>query len=267
MKRFILFWLLITAAALAFGGQKALLIGNYSYPDGALLQPALDLAKADTTLASAGFTVTKHQNLNKTQMQAAVQQFASTLTGDDFVVFYYSGHGVPYNNRHYLLPADKSITQAATLISNSVELGWVTAQMDSADAVVSFIDYNRRAVDLSSGSKTTTKAPPVAIPYNHAIVTSGTANIFAHYSATKASPSKFTNVLCPNLVQEGLKLEQIMTNVYGVLGISMTAEVLPFTLGSPGMKDVIIRLPAEAEENRAYKSFELDIDGGGSYNF
>lgn len=267
MKKIILLWLLICVAVSAFGDKKALLIGNYGYPDGALAQPALDIAMVDTTLAGSGFAVSKHQNLTKTQFQTAVQQFAQGVTRQDLVVFYFSGHGFQHNGIHYLLPADKSITKTASLIANSLDLNWITALMDSAQVVVSFLDYNRRQVDLGGGTKSSPPPAPPKMDPHHAIMTSGAANLSAEKPAAKPAPSKFTQALCRNLAIEGLHLSQLRANVYGALGISLTAAPPPFAIGSPAMEELMLKVPPEMEEHHYFKSLELDIEGGGSYNF
>jgi hypothetical protein len=86
--------------------RHALVIGNASYRESPLKNPASDAADVAQSLRSIGFKVEVRRNLDLNAMRLAVSQFAESLPENSAAIFYYAGHGVQHDGRNYLLPVD-----------------------------------------------------------------------------------------------------------------------------------------------------------------
>ncbi len=82
----------------------ALVIGNSSYQKQALKNPKNDATDIAAVLRNLGFQVTLKLDLNKIEMRQAVRSFGRKLSPDSIGFIYYSGHGVQYDGKNYLIP-------------------------------------------------------------------------------------------------------------------------------------------------------------------
>ncbi|GEM_PF-2631870 len=263
MKRYLLICLLISLAVFAFGGKKALLIGNYNYPEGALPRVASDLALMDSTFTGIGFEVHKHQNLARDSLNQAVENFAKTVATGDTVAIYYSGHGFAASGNHYLVPVNLSVKAQAQWLTGSPDLNWIAGKLSKANAILAFLDTYRVGITLDAK---TLPAPAKANPKLY-ILTSGDANL--NSTGVRSLPvSPFTQALHNQLKVEGQTLGQIRANLYANLGELISKSLTVYTLGSAVSEEMILFSPITAEQKRwFFKSLELDMEGGGSYNF
>jgi hypothetical protein len=89
------------------GARRALIMGNDSYKEVAVLQNARSDARAmSKTLGSLGFEVTTHLDLTERGMKEAIRTFKSQIRGGDEVLVFFAGHGVQLGATNYLLPVD-----------------------------------------------------------------------------------------------------------------------------------------------------------------
>ncbi|MCP4410059.1 MAG: hypothetical protein GY807_20410 [Gammaproteobacteria bacterium] len=112
--------------------RVALVIGNGSYSDAALRNPANDARDMAETLKSLGFKVQRHIDLNEKQMHRAIRSFGRALAQAEVGVFYYAGHGMQVNNRNYLIPIGADIETEDEVPYEAVDAGQVLAKMESA---------------------------------------------------------------------------------------------------------------------------------------
>src|SRR5271157_494997 len=83
-----------SAARIFVERKQALIIGNSKYATGPLKNPANDAAAMDAALRNLGFEVRTVRDLDLAQMEAAIDEFAASLSSGSFAFFYYSGHGM-----------------------------------------------------------------------------------------------------------------------------------------------------------------------------
>jgi caspase domain-containing protein len=82
----------------------ALLIGNSDYPDDQLDAVRHDIEGMEKVLRELGFEVNKAENLDKSQdFSVVIDNFLKGASADDIVFAYYSGHGMQYKEKTYLL--------------------------------------------------------------------------------------------------------------------------------------------------------------------
>ena len=138
----------LIAAAVIFGAclslstpahaekRVALVIGNSAYKS----VPRLDNPKNDATLIaetlrSLGFTLVgggAQLDLDKSDIDRAVQNFGDLLLGADVGLFYYAGHGVQVRGANYLVPTDANPTREADVDFQMLDSNLVLRQMADA---------------------------------------------------------------------------------------------------------------------------------------
>ena len=120
--------------------RLALVIGNKDYTSiGALKNPindALDVSKAFQQL---GFEVTTITNTDYKRMIGAFNQFTKNLLPTDVVVFYYSGHGMSYDGKNYLIPTDATISCMEEIEENAHSLGRLLTAIEGKNVKNTFV--------------------------------------------------------------------------------------------------------------------------------
>jgi hypothetical protein len=112
--------------------RVALIIGNATYRDSPLKNPANDATDMAATLEGLGFQVILRVNSNRRQMVEAVREFGNAIKRGGVGFFYYSGHGIQSRGKNFLVPVDARIEGEADLEFETVDANMVLAQMDEA---------------------------------------------------------------------------------------------------------------------------------------
>lgn len=88
--------------------KVALLIGNKKYHKQKLRlnTPENDTQDLAAILNSADFKVVSLVNLNKQEMQTAIDYFLSLLSKNVYAFFFFAGHGFEINNNNYMMAVD-----------------------------------------------------------------------------------------------------------------------------------------------------------------
>ncbi|MEZ5872277.1 MAG: caspase family protein [Nitratireductor sp.] len=103
---------LVCMLVLQVGGSRAesrlaLVIGNDNYTNIAKLKKAVNDANAiGDTLAQLGFTVSRANDVERRDMNRAIQNFVQSVRPGDVAMVFYAGHGVEIGGKNYLLPVD-----------------------------------------------------------------------------------------------------------------------------------------------------------------
>ena len=114
--------------------RLALIIGNSSYRDAPLVNPANDARAVGTLFAQAGFTVDSRLDATRADMMAAIERFGAAAKRSEtkLVVFYYAGHGAQLDWRNYLLPVDAVVQKPDDLKQRCVDLSLLLGQLSAA---------------------------------------------------------------------------------------------------------------------------------------
>ena len=110
----------------------ALIIGNASYKDSPLFNPANDASDLAAALERRGFHVLLRENVGERGLKEAVDQFASHLKRGGVGLFFFAGHGVQINGQNFLVPVDVSFTSEAEISYKAVAAEYVLARMAEA---------------------------------------------------------------------------------------------------------------------------------------
>jgi len=136
----LIFMLFLFITVPTHAARLALIIGNGDYQKvPSLDNPVNDAKDMAAELKKLGFAVTLKTNASKRTMTNAVRQFGRQLNNGDVGLFYYSGHGMQFNRRNYLVPPEANIQTGADIEFEGFNANFVLAQMEQA---------NQRGVNL-----------------------------------------------------------------------------------------------------------------------
>jgi uncharacterized caspase-like protein len=123
------FWVL---PALAQETRIALVIGNSAYQHTPpLTNPANDANDMTEELEKLGFTVIGKQDLDKSEMDRSIRDFAAALSGAKVGLLFYAGHGMQIGGQNYLVPIDAKLSTASAVDFEMVRLDLVQRTMES----------------------------------------------------------------------------------------------------------------------------------------
>lgn len=106
--------------------RVALVIGNSSYPESSLSNPANDAKAMSASLRGLGFSVVELRDAQKQEMVAAVASMRELLRGKRGIgMLYYAGHGLQLDWRNYMVPVDARLTKASEVPAQTVDVNAV----------------------------------------------------------------------------------------------------------------------------------------------
>ena len=113
--------------------RVALVIGNSDYNAGPLLNPVNDARAMSQALQETNFVVLKYENVTTmADMKRAIREFGEKIQNGGVGLFYYAGHGIQVNGKNYLIPTGAEIYREEEVEYESVDVGFVLAQMEAA---------------------------------------------------------------------------------------------------------------------------------------
>jgi uncharacterized caspase-like protein len=113
--------------------RLALIIGNSSYRDAPLVNPANDARAIGALFTQAGFSVDSRLDTTRVDMLAAIERFGAAVKRHEtkLVVFYYAGHGAQLDWRNYLLPVDAVVRKQEDMKQRCVDLSLLLGQFSA----------------------------------------------------------------------------------------------------------------------------------------
>jgi formylglycine-generating enzyme required for sulfatase activity len=136
----LIFFIFLLITVPTHAARLALIIGNGDYQKVASLDnPVNDAKDMAVALKNLGFAVTLKTNASHRTMKNAVRQFGRQLNNGDVGLFYYSGHGMQFNRRNYLVPPEADIQTGADIEFEGLDANFVLEHMEQA---------NKRGINL-----------------------------------------------------------------------------------------------------------------------
>lgn len=99
--------------------RRAILIGNTDYlgDEEDLKGPRYDIRRMETIFSSSAFGdagefsyIEKYEDISKTELEDAINHIADVVGPEDITYFYYSGHGMRYEDMSYLKMIDEYVS-------------------------------------------------------------------------------------------------------------------------------------------------------------
>lgn len=117
-----------------FAGNRALVIGNsyYGLELGRLINPINDAVDISHTLRDIGFDVTVITNGNKEEILRAVNKFKESLNDGDTALFYYTGHGLQYQEKNYIVPIGAKLDKIEDLNLQGIEVSYILSSLKNS---------------------------------------------------------------------------------------------------------------------------------------
>jgi tetratricopeptide (TPR) repeat protein len=121
------------------GRRVALVIGNANYKDAPLRNPVKDAKDVTAKLESLNFEVTTVTDADYKRFNDAVRDFANNAKRSKTAValFFYTGHGVQYENVSYFLPVN--IDDVGDLLGGAASLDRVMMALEDTKAEVKIV--------------------------------------------------------------------------------------------------------------------------------
>jgi uncharacterized caspase-like protein len=118
-------------SAAALQKRVALVVGNSAYRNTRRLDnPTNDATDVGAALRKLGFQVIEGLDLDKTELDARIREFAAAVRGADVAVFFYAGHGFNVAGQNYLVPVDAQLSAAWALDYELVRLDLIRRSME-----------------------------------------------------------------------------------------------------------------------------------------
>jgi hypothetical protein len=135
----ILFFAGLSAAYAQTENRFALVIGNGAYPTSPLRNPVNDAQDMAAALRGVGFDVIHRENVNRSDMRAAVREFSKKIRQGGVGLFYFAGHGIQVDGSNFLIPVDANIEQEYEVADEALNASSVLRAMEDADNQLNII--------------------------------------------------------------------------------------------------------------------------------
>lgn len=228
-------------ATVANEKRVALVIGNSAYQHTpALINPQNDASTIGASFQKLGFETELKLNLTKMEMDQAIRQFSSSLTGATVAVFYYAGHGIQVNGVNYLVPVDASLRTEMDLMFEVCDLGLVLRVMENSQRVnVLFLDACRDNPLSEALARSMGSGRSVAVGRGLAPVKANAGTLISYAtrdgdiaSDGKDKNSPYTKALLSYIEQPGLEIHQMLRNVRNDVRLITNGKQTPWEYGS-----------------------------------
>ncbi len=246
------FWLAPSAWA-----QLALVIGNGSYKQAPLANPANDARAISKSLKESGFSVTEVIDQDREQMKAAVLAFSSLLqAAKQPGLFYFAGHGVQLDWRNYLLPVNQPFNNADDVRNNALDITDLTKGFQTAKNGTNIIILDACRDNPFGSNGTVPKGlTQMDAPTNTFLAYATAPGQTARDAGTGAN-GLYTENLLKEITREGAKIEDVFKRVRLNVRLQSNGEQIPWETTSLE-NDFYFRRPLSA---RALSDKDLEED-------
>ena len=215
-----LFFLLITITHSIYpqvsnlNQRVALVIGNSDYKLGPLLNPVNDARAMANALQATNFDVIKYENVRTmADMKKAIREFGEKIQNGGVGLFYYAGHGIQVNGKNWLIPTQAEIYREEEVEYETVDVGFVLAQMESA--------HNRMNIIILDACRNNPFARSWRSAAQGLAFISAPAGTLIAYATAPGSVASdgtgdnglYTEEFLKQINKSGLKIEDVFKNV------------------------------------------------------
>jgi len=213
--------------------RVALIIGNGDYLSGPLSNTVNDARSMARVLRNVGFDVILREDLsNKDEMKKAIREFGFKLKSGGTGLFYYAGHGLQVNGFNYIIPVNAVIGKETDVEYEAVDMGFVLAQMESANTRVNIVILDACRNNPFARSFRDTRMGLVTMN-----APTGTLIAYATAPGSVASDGSgvnglYTQELLYQIQRPGLKVEEVFKNVRAEVVAKSEGKQIPWESSS-----------------------------------
>jgi len=242
----------------------ALVIGNKTYPDAPLTNPANDASAVAKAFASIGYDdVSLVLDANTNAFNAALDQFSETVADADVAIIYYAGHGVQIDGKNYLVPVDVSLT-------SSRDVRDLTTQKELTEEVARASQFGLVILDACRDnpfSERVAKERPRSVSTRglareESSIGSNTLVAYATASDDVAADgiglnSPYTTALLNHLTNPDFDVYQLFGTVRDTVVRSTGGQQVPYHYGSTGGQRYFLHPVGHASQSVSQNENEL----------
>ncbi|MBN8475115.1 caspase family protein [Sulfuritalea sp.] len=212
--------------------RVAVVIGNSSYPSGALANPKNDATAMAAALKMLGFDVELKIDATKADLDGIFKRFSARAERAAVAALFYAGHGIQVNGGNYIVPVDAKPQNERDLKREMIRMDDIIDDMGNAKVKLVFFDAcrdNPLARSFARGSSRGMAAPVEA---------TGTLISFATKHGNTAADgagkhSPYTKALLEALeAPAGVEIEQILRKVQQGVKQATNGQQEPWRYGS-----------------------------------
>jgi hypothetical protein len=212
--------------------RVALVIGNSKYQSSPLLNPGNDARDIAASLQEMGFEVIARENLSQNDMKKAIREFGEKIRQGGVGLFYYAGHGVQVEGRNYLIPVDANIGHEQEVEYESVDVGFLLAQMENAKNTLNIVILDACRNNPFVRSFRTAKSGLAAVD-----APGGTLIAYSTSPGSVASDGTgrngiYTQALLKAMRTPGMKIEEVFKQVRIEVQQKTGGQQIPWELSS-----------------------------------
>jgi invasion protein IalB len=231
------------------GRRVALVLGNSAYKFMPTLQnPRNDAVDIDSALKKLGFETVLATDLDRAGLNAAIDKFSRLLPGATVAMVYYSGHGMQFAGKNYLLPTDANLETSADVnrfrllpVDDLIEVlgaasGLQLIVLDACRNNPVERDFKNKVASAAGGNRdvSSTRGFSRIDARSGLIITYATApNDVAADGSGRNSP--FTKAFLNNIALPDVDIRQLLfrvqSEVYGSSGKSQLPEISSLYVG------------------------------------
>ena len=220
----------------------ALVIGNAAYQRGnALKTPLHDARLIVSKLARLGFSVTFVRNADQVTLRRAARVFSAKVKDNRAIgFFYYTGHGLRWAGRNYLVPTGVGFDSVANVKDHAVAVDDLMAEIAAAanPLTVMVLDASH---GLSLPENTADLEPGVAVVSATRPIALASATAPGEVSQVGAGPvSVFAKNFAEVITQPGLSLTKLMDAVGAKVAQATRGKQHPTLIGGQETQFVLV---------------------------
>ena len=215
-------------AAQGIRSRLALVIGNADDESRPLRNPEHDADDVAEFLRTANFEVREIKNAHLAALKDAVKKFAEDVNRYEVALVYYSGHGIEFQGRNYLIPVDASIKSDAEIPRMSLDLEDMLTRINRMrpKAVVMIIDACRSTPLFASSRSLSAGLADMRPPTGTLIAFSAAPGQTASDGSGRNSP--YTAALLREMRVPNTPIEQILKETRKDVSVTTMDRQVPW---------------------------------------
>ena len=200
--------------------KRALLIGNNNYEQTKLWCCKNDAEDVGLELKKMNFKVTIGFDLTFIEMTDLIKDFITEIIENDFIIFFYSGHGAEWQNQTYLIPIDNQclVQRPDRYEQHAITIQQIlnSMQIKKPFTIVVLLDCCRAPIENRTILSTKSNSLNVMISNgsigNYIVFACGPDQVTFGYSLDYRH-SLFTYHLLKHINESNLKIDDMMCRV------------------------------------------------------
>ncbi|CAF4246728.1 unnamed protein product [Rotaria sp. Silwood2] len=236
--------------------KLALVIGNNNYTESPLTNCVNDAIDLSNQLAKVGFRVRIEVDANYEDMDNGIKKFMNRIMPDDFVLFFFAGHGVQWEKQNYLIPCDDNLIREFIDLKHQAMNAQRVLELISAKnpfAILFFLDCCRSywlpslprsitSADLSIGM-----APMSALADSLIVFACAPEKTAVEITSSNGRNGVFTYHLLQHLLTPGENITIVMIDVTHAVAKETRNKQIPYTISALRRPDVYL-IPPEIQQ-------------------